>query len=233
MKKAFIFMILAFFSVLIYIPNAYAITYYEDVTIRTAFDESININNIEWIEVFIEDSTEYSKSYILNKYNNFTLNVDDLPIGQLIFQYGVVNDDEIGYYRVSADINIYNETKKADVYVIVTLQNNQVYERIPLTEEDVNNIIGSNTNEDETLKDNNNKNDEIIIGKNESEKNDSEEEEIPDEIKEAREKEKLEQKKEENRKKSNMIGRIMFSIIGIILAMGIIFVAIKISRANK
>lgn len=232
MKKICAFMILAFFSMLICIPKTYAITYYEDVNIRAAFDESIDINNIEWVEVFIEDSTEYSKSYILNKYNNFTLNVDDVPIGQFIFQYGVVNDDEIGYYRVSADININNETKTVDVNVIVTLQNNQVYERIPLTENDVNNVVGSNTNKDETTNDNR-EDDEIIIGGYESEKNDSDEEEIPDEIKEAREKEKREREKEEKRKKSNMIGRIMFSIIGIILAIGIIFVTIKISRANK
>ena len=232
MKKIFIITILSFFSMLLYIPNTNAVAFYTNVTINTAFDESIDLNNIEWIEVFIEDSTEYSRSYVLEKDNNFTLNVKDVPIGPFIFQYGVVNDDEIGYYRVSADININKETETVVVTVIVTLQNNQVYDRIPLTEDDVNNIIGSDEEEDNiTIDEDDEEDEDIVIGSDKSEEN--EDEDILDEIKEEREKEKLEKEKEENRKKSNLIARIMFSIIGIVIIIGVLFVTIKISRANK
>lgn len=236
MKKYLLSTIIAIISLFVLIPNIYAINYYNSVNIKTVFEENIDVENIESIEVVLEDSSEYSKEYLLEKDKNFSLNLENIPSGPIYFRYGVVNNDEIGYYNVSADINLNEQLGIAEVVVTVVLQNNEVRQHVTLTPEDIEKINGSSSTTNK-INDDQDEDSEVIIDDDDrsEEKNDKNKnnEEVSDEIKEAREKEARDKEKAETRKKNKIIGRILFSIIGIFLLIAIIFVAIKISRANK
>lgn len=241
MKKILFAITIFIFSLFIYLPSTYAINYYESVTIKTVFEEDINTDEIEWINVVLSDSTEYSKEYLLEKDKNFELNVENVPVGPYKFSYGVVNDDEIGYYRVSGEISIDENLKNVEVTIIVSLQNNKKYNDIEINEETKNELVGNSTSNSKTTTKKANTSDveledddeddedaDIIIGEEEEKEEKSEEQKTSE-----KDEEEIEKEKEEKRKRNNLIGKILFSIIGITLLVIGIFVAIKISRANK
>ncbi|MCH5167612.1 MAG: hypothetical protein J1F35_06980 [Erysipelotrichales bacterium] len=237
MKKLLLsFLVLIIFS-FIFIPNTYAINYYSSVNIKTAFSEDVDIERIEWIEVHLEDSTEYSKEYYLEKDKNFTLSLENVPVGPYNFRYGVVNDDQIGYYKVSSDIVINEETNIVDVTILVTLQNNETHTKVTLNNDEVSNIVGNNTtNNNNNSAVNEDEENEVIIGDDEEENSEqtaNDEEKLTDYIVQEREKEQLEIEKAKKRKRNSLIGKILFSIIGLVLLIGGLFVAYKISVANK
>lgn len=214
--------------------SVYATNYYDKVNIKATFAENVDMTEIEEIEVHLEDATEFSKDHLLERVNNYEVTLTDVPVGPYKFIYGVVIDDKIGYYSVSATVNINNETNTVDVLVIVETSNIKTNNNTNLTQEEVDRIKGSTTttkkaeSTDESV--------EIIIDDEEYE-NDSKDEEskttVPANIEEAREKEKEEKKKQETRKRNNLIGIIMFSLIGITILCTIIYAGIKIMNANK
>ena len=205
MKKILLSFLVLMIVSFIFIPKTYALNYYNSVNIKTAFSEDINLESINWIEVHLEDSTEYSKEYFLEKDKNFTLNLENVPVGPYNFRYGVVNDDQIGYYKVSADIVINEEANIVDVTILVTLQNNQTYENSSLNNDNTSNTT---TNDSSPVVDD--EDSEVIIGE-EDEKDKNEEKDksqtneddevLSDYIKQEREKEEQAIKKILNRKK--------------------------------
>lgn len=234
--KKIIFITIFIIGFVLFTPKVLATSYYDSVNVKTSFEESIDLNEIEEIEVHLEDATEYSKDYILEKENNFELTIEDVPVGPYKFIYGVVIDDEIGYYSVSATVNIISTANLVDVLVTVEKASEKTTPSKRLTQEEVNRIKGTSTkNPTESENDDTG---EIIIGENNNDKNeqsnDNEEKTtIPAEVEDARIKEEEENRKKEERKRNSLIGKIMFSIIGIVLLGLICYAAIKISNANK
>lgn len=225
MKKVSM-LICLFLLTIVFIPNCYAINYYTSVSVKTAFSEEINLEEINTIEIAYADQTNYTKYITLTKDNNFGTQLENIPVGPINVEYGIVNDDTIGYYNVSADVyDNYDNTM--EIIVNVSLQNNTKNENVvnDLQDKIVPSTNASNVNkndhsshkeetdisEDKTTTSTTNK---VII---------DEEEELK----------KQEAKKAANRKKSNIIGIVMFSIIGIVFGVFIIYAAIKISKANK
>ncbi len=236
MKKIFLTFtfVFTFFS---FYGNVNAINTYNQVNVKTAFEENIDLEKIEEIEIHLEDATEYSKDYILEKSNNFELTISDAPYGPYQFVYGVVIGDKIGYYNVSAEVNTLNDDNSLEVLVSVTTNKNTTTNKT-LTEESINRIVGSVT-QTTTTKVTENDNAGIIID-DETDHDDSglsvEEETtttVSKDVEEARKKEKQEEKKIETRKRNSLIGKIMFSIIGVTLLIGIIYASVKILNANK
>lgn len=232
MKKIICFVSVLLFSIFTCLPNAYAVNYYDKVVVKTIFSEDIDLTNIESVEVFLEDSTEYSRNYLLEKDKNFELTIENVPVGPYNFRYGVVNNDEIGYYRVSATVNIDEGANMVEVLVNVLEQNNKQSTQA-LTQEEIDRISGSTTTSTTTKASSSG----IIIEDDEEEtkKNESKEESttIPKDVEEARNQAKREEEKRKNRKKNSLIGKILFSLIGIVFICALSYAAIKISKANK
>lgn len=235
MKRIF-FITIFMIGFVLFTPNVLATSYYDDVYVKTSFEESIDLNEIEEIEIHLEDATEYSKDYVLEKENNFELTIDDVPVGPYKFIYGVVIGDEIGYYSVSANVNIVSAANLVEVSVTVEKAGEKTTSSKRLTQEEIDKIKGTTTNNSTKKVDDDTG--EIIIGDDNNDENnqsnDNEEKTtIPAEIEEARKKEEEENRKKEERKRNSLIGKIMFSIIGIVLLGLICYAAIKISNANK
>lgn len=235
MKRIF-FITIFMIGFVLFTPNVLATSYYDDVYVKTSFEESIDLNEIEEIEIHLEDATEYSKDYVLEKENNFELTIDDVPVGPYKFIYGVVIGDEIGYYSVSANVNIVSAANLVEVSVTVEKAGEKTTSSKRLTQEEIDKIKGTTTNNSTKKVDDDTG--EIIIGDDNNDENDQsndseEKTTIPAEIEEARKKEEEENRKKEERKRNSLIGKIMFSIIGIVLLGLICYAAIKISNANK
>lgn len=230
MRKRISLLITLFLSTFVCVPSVFAVNYYENVRVRTEFSEEIVLTNIDSIEIYLEDATEYSKDYLLEKDKNFELTIENVPVGPYNLRYGVVNNDEIGYYRVSATVNVDEATNSLDVLINVSLQNN-IKTDTTLTQEDIDRISGTT---EPTTKD---QSSGIIVEDDEDDETDNEANEDTNvtskDIEQAREKEKQEEKKRKNRKRNSIIGKVMFSIIGLVFLSIIIYAAIKISRANK
>lgn len=235
MKRIF-FITIFMIGFVLFTPNVLATSYYDGVHVKTSFEESIDLDEIEEIEIHLEDATEYSKDYILEKENNFELTIEDVPVGPYKFIYGVVIGDEIGYYSVSANVNIVSAANLVEVSVTVEKAGEKTTSSKRLTQEEIDKIKGTTTNNSTKKVDDDTG--EIIIGDDNNDENnqsnDNEEKTtIPAEIEEARKKEEEENRKKEERKRNSLIGKIMFSIIGIVLLGLICYAAIKISNANK
>lgn len=216
---------------IVFIPNIYAISYYDSVTIKTSFSEEIDLDKIEKIEIAYADQTNYTKYITLLKENNFESELESIPTGDIKVEYGIVNDDTIGYYNVSADVYD-NFDNTIEIIVNVSLQNNQRNEElVDDVKKDLmesNNVNSFNNNTNNT--NNSNDNDDVDISENNTNKTTTTSKKDLEKQEEIR---KQEEKKAANRKKSNIIGIIMFSIIGITIFVAIIYATIKISKANK
>lgn len=238
MKRIFlIFMVFATFF--LFDTKVNAINTYNQVKVKTSFEESINLNNIEEIEIHLEDATEYSKDYILEKNNNFELTISDVPYGPYHFVYGVVIGDKIGYYNVSAEVNNTDGDSSLEVLVNVTTNKSTTTNKT-LTDESINRIVGTEVQTTVSTTKTENDNAGIIIDDETDHDNSGlivEEDEttttVSKDIEEARKKEAQEEKKLATRKRNSLIGKIMFSIIGITLLIGIIYASVKIHNANK
>lgn len=214
----------------LFIPNSYAINYYDSVNFKTAFAEEINLEEITKIEIAYADQTEYTKYLMLTKENNFESTLTDVPIGNILVEYGIVNNDVIGYYNVTAEVyDNYDNT--IDIVVNVTLQNNIKNEDLidGLKKEIVpsSNYTGQTTTN--KVDADNQESEEIDISNSSTTTTTTKK--IVEEDEEAAQKKAEE--KALNRKKSNIIGIVMFSIIGIVIFVGAIYASIKISKANK
>lgn len=231
-----IFMVFATFF--LFDTKVNAINTYNQVKVKTSFEETIDLNNIEEIEIHLEDATEYSKDYILEKNNNFELTISDVPYGPYHFVYGVVIGDKIGYYNVSAEVNNTNDDSSLEVLVNVTTNKSTTTNKT-LTDESINRIVGTEVQTTVSTTKTENDTAGIIIDDETDHDNSGlivEEDEtttVSKDIEEARKKEAQEEKKLETRKRNSLIGKIMFSIIGITLLIGIIYASVKIHNANK
>lgn len=239
MKKILIIII----SIILFVPSANAVNYYQSVNIKTSFAEEINISDIKTIEAVFEDASEYSKSYILTRDENFTLNLENIPIGPFSLRYSIVNDDVIGYYNVQAIVNEISDTNSLDVLLKVEIQNNQKKDNLSnivsnLIEE-INNP-SNKTNSSSTNQPNKTttaaNNSGIII--DDDENHDTTRKTTTtsltyDEIEEARQQEQKEKERLENRKRNNLVGIILFSVVGGFLLIALLAAIIKISKANK
>ena len=140
-----------FVSIVAFIPKSYAINYYSSVNFNTAFAEEINLEGIEKIEIAYADQTNYTKYLILTKENNFESTLLDVPVGEINVEYGIVNNDTIGYYSVSADVyDNYDNT--IDVVVNITLQNNSRNEELnEEVKKELNTSISTNGTKNEEI----------------------------------------------------------------------------------
>lgn len=237
MKKV-ILTLATIISFIVFSNNVYATEYYDAVNVKTSFSESIDLESIEEIEIYLEDITEYSKDYTLESELNYELTIEDVPVGPVKFVYGVVIGDKIGYYSVSATVNTNNDNT-VDVLIIIEESNIKTNTNSSLTTEEIERIKGtSSTNTQSSTIVNNEDDDtgEIIIGDDEEDNSSQKQEEtttVPAAVLEEREKEEEEARKKKERKRNSLIGKIMFSLIGIVLICLIIYAAIKISNANK
>lgn len=234
MKRKLIFIITFIFTFLCFQGFANATNYYNEVIVKTTFEDNIDLNAINEIEIHLEDATEFSKDYLLEKDKNFELAINDVPVGPYKFMYGVVIDDNIGYYSVLASVNIDENNSSVQVLVNVT-ESNKKNNNTSLTQEEIDRITNGNSVSTTTKVVDSDDNSGLIIEDDNKEEKKEEEETttVPKDIEEARKKEQQEEKRKQNRAKNNLIGKIMFFTIGIALLIVIIYATIKISNANK
>ncbi len=240
MKKIFLLII----SVFVFIQPVYAARYYQNVAIKASFSEEVNLSDIKTIEVVFEDASEYSKSYILKKENNFELNLENIPVGPFILRYSIVNDDVIGYYSAQAEVTENELQNSLDVMVTIALQNNK---KNTTDDNKISNLIDQinkktpsnslNNGATNTTTSSNNSSG-IIIDDEDSSDDDNETDHDPNykptnPIANSGSDEKRQEERAKNRQKSNLIGTIMFSIIGVFLLFGVIITSIKFIKANK
>ncbi len=232
MKKKLIFIITLIFTFLCFQGYANATNYYNEVIVKTTFEDNIDLNAINEIEIHLEDATEFSKDYLLEKDKNFELAISDVPVGPYKFMYGVVIGDNIGYYSVLASVNIDENNSSVQVLVNVTESNKN--NNTSLTQEEIDRITNGNSVSTTTkVVDSGDNSGLIIEDENKEEEKEEKTTTIPKDIEEARKKEQQEEKRKQNRAKNNLIGKIMFFTIGIALLIVIIYATIKISNANK
>ena len=232
MKRKLIFIITFIFTFLCFQGFANATNYYNEVIVKTTFEDNIDLNAINEIEIHLEDATEFSKDYLLEKAKNFELAINDVPVGPYKFMYGVVIGDNIGYYSVLASVNIDENNSSVQVLVNVT-QSNKNNNNTSLTQEEIDRITSGNSVSTTTKVVDSGDNSGLIIEDENKEEKEEETTTIPKDIEEARKKEQQEEKRKQNRAKNNLIGKIMFFTIGIALLIVIIYATIKISNANK
>lgn len=233
MKRKLIFIITFIFTFLCFQGYANATNYYNEVIVKTTFEDNIDLNAINEIEIHLEDATEFSKDYLLEKDKNFELAISDVPVGPYKFMYGVVIGDNIGYYSVLASVNIDENNSSVQVLVNVT-ESNKNNNNTSLTQEEIDRITSGNSVSTTTkVVDSGDNSGLIIEDENKEEEKEEETTTIPKDIEEARKKEQQEEKRKQNRAKNNLIGKIMFFTIGIALLIVIIYATIKISNANK
>lgn len=234
MKRKLIFVITLIFTFLCFQGYANATNYYNEVIVKTTFEDNIDLNAINEIEIHLEDATEFSKDYLLEKDKNFELAISDVPVGPYKFMYGVVIGDNIGYYSVLASVNIDENNSSVQVLVNVT-ESNKKNNNTSLTQEEIDRITNGNSVSTTTKVVDSDDNSGLIIEDDNKEEKKEEEETttVPKDIEEARKKEQQEEKRKQNRAKNNLIGKIMFFTIGIALLIVIIYATIKISNANK
>lgn len=223
MKKIFVFVIV---FMLAFTPKVSALTYFENVTVNTSFAEEIDVNAINSIEICLEDSTQEEKMYTLKQEENFSLSLTNIIAGNLKFDYGLIENDRTGIYKVTGNVNISADYKTAVVNVLVENQNypkqdviipdaalDIIYEKKTTTPVvSTTTAIDSGSTESED------------ITKRTTTTSNKDDEEI--------EKEKEKQRKE-NRKKNDIIGIVLLSILGIIVLIGLLIAIVKISKANK
>ena len=232
MKRKLIFIITFIFTFLCFQGFANATNYYNEVIVKTTFEDNIDLNAINEIEIHLEDATEFSKDYLLEKAKNFELAINDVPVGPYKFMYGVVVGDNIGYYSVLASVNIDENNSSVQVLVNVT-ESNKNNNNTSLTQEEIDRITSGNSVSTTTKVVDSGDNSGLIIEDENKEEKEEETTTIPKDIEEARKKEQQEEKRKQNRAKNNLIGKIMFFTIGIALLIVIIYATIKISNANK
>lgn len=234
MKRKLIFIITFIFTFLCFQGFANATNYYNEVIVKTTFEDNIDLNAINEIEIHLEDATEFSKDYLLEKDKNFELAINDVPVGPYKFMYGVVIGDNIGYYSVLASVNIDENNSSVQVLVNVT-ESNKKNNNTSLTQEEIDRITNGNSVSTTTKVVDSDDNSGLIIEDDNKEEKKEEEETttVPKDIEEARKKEQQEEKRKQNRAKNNLIGEIMFFTIGIALLIVTIYATIKISNANK
>ena len=232
MKRKLIFIITFIFTFLCFQGFANATNYYNEVIVKTTFEDNIDLNAINEIEIHLEDATEFSKDYLLEKAKNFELAINDVPVGPYKFMYGVVIGDNIGYYSVLASVNIDENNSSVQVLVNVT-ESNKNNNNTSLTQEEIDRITSGNSVSTTTKVVDSGDNSGLIIEDENKEEKEEETTTIPKDIEEARKKEQQKEKRKQNRAKNNLIGKIMFFTIGIALLIVIIYATIKISNANK
>lgn len=232
MKRKLIFIITFIFTFLCFQGFANATNYYNEVIVKTTFEDNIDLNAINEIEIHLEDATGFSKDYLLEKAKNFELAINDVPVGPYKFMYGVVIGDNIGYYSVLASVNIDENNSSVQVLVNVT-ESNKNNNNTSLTQEEIDRITSGNSVSTTTKVVDSGDNSGLIIEDENKEEKEEETTTIPKDIEEARKKEQQEEKRKQNRAKNNLIGKIMFFTIGIALLIVIIYATIKISNANK
>ena len=232
MKRKLIFIITFIFTFLCFQGFANATNYYNEVIVKTTFEDNIDLNAINEIEIHLEDATEFSKDYLLEKAKNFELAINDVPVGPYKFMYGVVIGDNIGYYSVLASVNIDENNSSVQVLVNVT-ESNKNNNNTSLTQEEIDRITSGNSVSTTTKVVDSGDNSGLIIEDENKEEKEEETTTIPKDIEEARKKEQQEEKRKQNRAKNNLIGKIMFFTIGIALLIVIIYATIKMSIANK
>lgn len=210
-------------------PRVNALTFYESVTVNTSFSEEIDINSIEKIYVTLEDATQEAKVYTLKQEDGFSTVLTNIAAGTLRFDYGVVDNDKIGKYKITGNVNISSDYKTATVNLLVENQINNSHDN-ELSDE-VLDIIYDNkkTTTTTTKKVEVNNDTEIVIGGNNESTTTTSTQIIDSENNDKIE----EEKKVQNRKKNDLIGIVIFSILGIIILIGLLFVIVKISKANK
>ena len=232
MKRKLIFIITFIFTFLCFQGFANATNYYNEVIVKSTFEDNIDLNAINEIEIHLEDATEFSKDKKQKKAKNFELAINDVPVGPYKFMYGVVIGDNIGYYSVLASVNIDENNSSVQVLVNVT-ESNKNNNNTSLTQEEIDRITSGNSVSTTTKVVDSGDNSGLIIEDENKEEKEEETTTIPKDIEEARKKEQQEEKRKQNRAKNNLIGKIMFFTIGIALLIVIIYATIKISNANK
>ena len=146
MKRKLIFIITFIFTFLCFQGFANATNYYNEVIVKTTFEDNIDLNAINEIEIHLEDATEFSKDYLLEKDRNFELAINDVPVGPYKFMYGVVIGDNIGYYSVLASVNIDENNSSVQVLVNVTESNKKNNNNnTSLTQEEIDRITSGNS----------------------------------------------------------------------------------------
>lgn len=238
MKKGLLYVLLLFITSILYIPSAFAINFYSNVLFTAYFEEDVDVSKLNNIIIEYTDSTEKLKKLVLSKENNYTLNIDNIPIGD-INVFSVLEENDIyGYYKMTPEIvpNI-DSTIKVNIYI--GLQNN-IKNEITINDSIKQSVLTAGVNNKTTTT--NAINSETTIDKNANDTNSDIKEDLKTTSttktlslydKTVIEQKEREKEKQKNIKQNNKIGMILYTIIGIIFIIIILFVFVKVINANK
>lgn len=253
MKK--ILSILIILISIVGINSVYGLSYYDSVNITAVFSEEVDPFLIDTITVSLGLPTEEEKIVELKQTENFSIDVPEIPKGNVEFLYGIVDDDRLSEYTVSGNIIKNPNNSTLDLKIVVSKTPYGEPSSKDLTEDQYNIIRGGKIkadkdygkilvrNEDGTFS--YKSKEELSTGEIESEEDGDDgldidlseensttttkkiqETKTPEEIKKEKEQEKI-------NKKNNMITRILFIIIGVVILCVLLFVSVKIMNANK
>lgn len=253
MKK--ILSILIILISIVGINSVYGLSYYDSVNITAVFSEEVDPFLIDTITVSLGLPTEEEKIVELKQTENFSIDVSEIPKGNVEFLYGIVDDDRLSEYTVSGNIIKNPNNSTLDLKIVVSKTPYGEPSSKDLTEDQYNIIRGGKIkadkdygkilvrNEDGTFS--YKSKEELSTGEIESEEDGDDgldidlseensttttkkiqETKTPEEIKKEKEQEKI-------NKKNNMITRILFIIIGVVILCVLLFVSVKIMNANK
>lgn len=234
MKKILTFIII-FISILVI--DVDALEYYT-INITSSFQESIEFSDVPLIKLtFYSESNDFEDDGAiirniveLNESNNYSYVLNETYVNDQTKIFAMVDKDNLGKYNCELEF-IPNNNGIAQINIMVT-RNNFNREDIEIPKKVLESIYGKNTNN--TTNNNSSNSSTSNVGNN-TNSTSSTTTTIRADNNTITEQEKEEKKRQEEAsvKKNNRISIILFTILGLILLLGIVFVAIKFVKANK
>lgn len=234
------------FMLLIFIPGVKAEGNMK-VIFNTSFEEQIDINKIEDIYVMMDDINEKDYNLVLKHKDNFHLELNNIPAGDVIINSINVSRDYTVEYDYETTITKNSEEETVVSILVKKVIKDPNRKKANITNEYIAEVLGydplgittngTNTPDTTTISNNNpttgsqtNPDDPVVITSSSSTDHTSTMSE--NEIKEIEKKKQEEEKQQEQSKRKSIYLMILLVVIAAIIIIGIL-VGIKIANANK
>ncbi len=215
------------------------------VIFNTSFEEQIDINKIEKIYIMMDDSNEKDYEIVLERKDNFRVELNNIPSGDVIINSVTVSRDYTVDYDYDTIITKNNEEETVVSILVKKVEKDPNRKKPDVTYEYIAGVLGydplsitttnqtttnmtTNASNSETPSEPINNDEPIVITSSSSTTTTKSE----SELKEIEETKKEEEKKEEQTKRKSIYLLILLVVIAAILIIGVL-VGIKIANANK
>lgn len=143
-----IMILVSVFICFIGIGKVDALSYYESVNINVAFTEDIDIKTIELVKATILFPNGKQENLNLFKSENFSKTYNNIPKGEIKFMYGHIEDDLIAKFLVTGKTIKYVDDSSIDLKIIVEKNNSVGTSQVNLTDDQLNIISGGRVEAD-------------------------------------------------------------------------------------